>query len=140
MSVTGQPLKNHDFWKSAPSFLPFREVDRSKTANKHVSEKISCSSVSKTPSLYTAEHFWGPKSVFEHFGTSCLFWVRKGGTPGPGPVGPTKQGPCLAQPRQMRRLKMMKYHFFPAPATTSSSGLLHAQKSGTGLCTFCQRV
>ena len=57
VSVTGQPLKNHDFWKSAPSFLPFREVERSKSANEHVSEKILCSSVSKTPSIYTADRF-----------------------------------------------------------------------------------
>ena len=39
-----------------------------------------------------------------------------------GPPGPTKQGPCLAQPRQVRSLKMMKYHFFrrlrPCSGTT----------------------
>ena len=40
------------------------------------------------------------------------FGSKKGVPPGPGPVGPTKQAPCLTQPRQMRRLKMMKYHFF----------------------------
>ena len=39
-----------------------------------------------------------------------------------GPSGPTKRGPCLAQPRQVRSLKMMKYHFFrrlrPCSGTT----------------------
>ena len=43
-----------------------------------------------------------------------------------GPPGPTKQGPCLAQPRQVRSLKMMKYHFFrrlrPCSGTTRHTG------------------
>ena len=112
MCVTGHPLKIHDFWKIASSFLPLRQFERSKVANKHVCEKISCCSFSKTPSTTSAQRFGSLKSSFELFGTCCLFWVQKGGAPGPGPVGPTKQGPCLAQPRQMRRLKMMKYHFF----------------------------
>ena len=56
---------------------------------------------------------------------AASFGSKKGVPPGRGPVGPTKQGPCLAQPRQVRSLKMMKYHFFPAPANTQRDDSSH---------------
>ena len=135
LSVTGHPLKIRDFWEIASSFLSLRQVERSKLANKHVSEKILCSSVSKMPSTRSAERFGSLHGVLEHFGTSCHFWVQN--PPGPRPPGPTKQGPCLAQPRQMRRLEMMKYHFPRPCGHVLSIGLLRAPKSGSGMRVFC---
>ena len=61
----------------------------------------------------------------------ATFGSRKGVPPGPGPVGPTRQGPCLAQPRQMRRLKMMKYHFFRRLRPHSRAGCCTCKKAGS---------
>ena len=77
----GAPPKNHDFWKIAYSFSSFRQLERYKTANKHVCEKVPCSSFSNTPSTTSAERFGSLESSFEHFETSCLFWVEKRGDP-----------------------------------------------------------
>ena len=128
MCVTGHTLKNHNFWKFASSFSSLRQLERSKSVNKHVCEKIPCSNVSKTPSTTCAERFGSLESSFNHFGTSCHFWVQKRATRGPGPVGPTKQGPFLTQPRQMRRLKMMKYHFFRRLRPHSRAGCCTCRK------------
>ena len=57
MSVTGQPLKNTISGNRVFVLSAFRQLERPKTVNKHVCEKISCSSFSKTPSMTPAERF-----------------------------------------------------------------------------------
>ena len=130
MCVTGHPLKNHDFWKIASSILSFRQFEGSKVANKHVCEKISCSGFSRTASTTSAERFRCLKSGFEHFGTSCLFWVQKGGTPRPRACGAHKARPVPGTAQANAEAENDEVPFFPAPAATFVSGLLHVQKSG----------
>ena len=138
--VTGHPLKNHDFWKIASLFLSFRQLERSKVANEHVCEKISCSSFSKTPSTTSAERFGSLESSFEHFGTSCPFWVQKGGTPRPRACGARKARPVPGTAQANAEAENDEVPFFPAPAATLSSGSLPARKSGAAMRTICQRA
>ena len=138
MYVTGHPLKNHDFCKITFSFLSFRQLERSKVANEHVCEKISCSSFSRTLSTSSAERFGSLKGSFEHFGTSCLFWVQKGGTPRPRACGAHKARPVPGTAQANAEAGNDEVPFFPAPAATLSSVLLHAPKSGAEMRVFCQ--
>ena len=91
---------------------------------------MSCSSFSKTPSTTSAERFGSLESSFEHFGTSCPFWVQKGGTPRPRACGAHKARPVPGTAQANAEAENDEVPFFPAPAATFASRLLHVQKSG----------
>eukprot|EP00661_Eupelagonemidae_sp_cell13_P019265 gene19265-biopygen23475 len=71
--------------------------------------------------------------------------AREGRETTQGPKGPTKQGPCLAQPRQVRRLKSDEVAFFrilpPAHShfTTCSPAHSHFSPPAHHLLTTCSQ-
>ena len=81
--------------------------------------------------------FWGTcKPINTKTGVSPLGGAPGAVQEGPGPAGRTEQDAFLAHPRQVRRLKMMKYPFFPAPVVNCHFVGVGVRSNAHGLLFF----
>ena len=90
--VTGQPLKNHVFWKIAPSFCTFGDAALPPWTFEIMLEKMSWQTFPKI--LNPADREWRPNARFEHFGALLplknSFWYLGGHGPSWGPENDKK--------------------------------------------------